>query len=253
MIVMNGVQNKCIGKITRQRITRKVREESIIDFVIVCDEMQEMISKVLIDEYRKHVLVRHMKTKHGIKVKESDHNSIVTEIKVKLDKSKNVKQVEMYNLKDPEGLKKFKEMTTHDKFLSEVFNDEDKNVSVKTKQFLKRLGYVMSQCFRKIRIKQTRKNKEIEKLFKTRGILRPKKDEVSIKSLEEVDKKLSELCAKENFKIINEACNGISCESGGINSGKLWQLKKKLRGIINEPPSAMLDQHGNLVTNTTAL
>ena len=135
MIVMNGVQNKCIGKITRQRITRKVREESIIDFVIVCDEMQEMISKVLIDEHRKHVLVRHMKTKHGIKVKESDHNSIVTEIKVKWDKSKNVKQVEMYNLKDPEGLKKFKEMTTHDKFLSEVFNDEDKTFLSKQNSF----------------------------------------------------------------------------------------------------------------------
>ena len=94
--------------------------------------MQEMTSKVLIDDDRKHVLVRYMNTKHGIKVKESDNNSIVTEIKVKWDKSNTLKQVEMYNLKDPEGLKKFKEMTTNHKFLSEVFNDEDKNIFVKT-------------------------------------------------------------------------------------------------------------------------
>ena len=35
MIVMNSVESKCSGKITRRRITRKVNEESIIDFVIV--------------------------------------------------------------------------------------------------------------------------------------------------------------------------------------------------------------------------
>ena len=35
--------------------------------------------------------------------------------------------------------------------------------------------------------------------------------------------------------------------------GKLWQLKKKLRGIISEPTTAMLDDHGNLVTSTHAI
>ena len=38
-----------------------------------------------------------------------------------------------------------------------------------------------------------------------------------------------------------------------MNPGKLWQLKKKLRGIVNEPPSALLDEHGNLVTSSRAL
>ena len=78
----------------------------------------------------------------------------------------------MENLKDPDGLEKFKEMTTRGKLLSEVFNDKGKNMSVKTKQFIKRLGFVMSQCFRKIRIKQIKKNPEIKKLLNTRKILR---------------------------------------------------------------------------------
>ena len=38
-----------------------------------------------------------------------------------------------------------------------------------------------------------------------------------------------------------------------MNAGKIWQLKKKLRGIVNEPPSAMIDEHGNLVTSSRAL
>ena len=114
-----------------------------------------MIGELLIDEERRHVLVRHAKTKNGVKVKESDHNSLINQIKVDWNKKINTKPVEIYNLKDPVGLKKFRDMTTQDIFLSEVFNDESKNISVKTKQFLKRLGFVLSKCFRKISIKQT--------------------------------------------------------------------------------------------------
>ena len=55
------------------------------------------------------------------------------------------------------------------------------------------------------------------------------------------------------MKLIEEACKGLSCEMGGINAGILWQLKKWLRGIKSEPPSAMLDEHGNLVTSPKAL
>ena len=61
------------------------------------------------------------------------------------------------------------------------------------------------------------------------------------------------MCAKDNLDLINKACEGLSCETGGLNAGKLWKLKKKLRGIVNEPPSAMLDEHGNLVTSSKAL
>ena len=61
------------------------------------------------------------------------------------------------------------------------------------------------------------------------------------------------MCEEENAKIIKEACGGLTCDTGGINVGKLWQLKKKLKGILNDPPTAMLDLHGNLVTSSKAL
>ena len=134
-----------------------------------------------------------------------------------------------------------------------MFDDPNKNMNVKTKQFIKRFGYCLSQCFRKTRIKQTKRNKKLEALYNQRRILRTKTDIASQEALETVDRKLSDMCAKENLEIINKACEGLSCENGGVNAGKLWQLKKKLRGIVNEPPSAMLDEHGNLVTNSRAL
>ena len=71
--------------------------------------------------------------------------------------------------------------------------------------------------------------------------------------LETVDNQLSDMCSEDNVKMIKEACQGLSCETGGLNSGKLWQLKRKLRGIISQPPSAMLDGNGNLITNSQAL
>ena len=92
-------------------------------------------------------------------------------------------------------------MTSKDTFLSEVFDDENKSINVTTKQFIKRLGYVISKCFNKIRIKQTKKNKEIENLYNLRRKLRPKTDEHSIKALEDVDRQLSDLCAKDNVKL----------------------------------------------------
>ena len=39
----------------------------------------------------------------------------------------------MYNLKDKEGHIKFKDMINKDNFLSEMFNDEEKIIEVKTK------------------------------------------------------------------------------------------------------------------------
>ena len=144
---MNSLEKKCKGKITRRRIINKVKEENIIDFVIVCDEMEDMISNVVIDEDKNHVLTRHTKTKNGVKIKESDHMSIITEVKLAWDKSRNTEKIEMYNFKDAEGLTKFKKMTSQDNFLSEVFDDPNKNMNVKTKQFIKRFGYCLSHFF----------------------------------------------------------------------------------------------------------
>ena len=104
-----------------------------------------------------------------------------------------------------------------------------------------------------MRINKTHRNKALEELFNRRRILRSKKDEYSATELEKVDRELSEMCSEENYKIIKEACVGATCEEGGMSAGKLWQLKKKLRGIIAEPPTAMLDEHGNLVTSNQAI
>ena len=253
LVVMNNSREKCLGKITRRRITEKIKEESIIDHVIVSEEVADVIEKLEIDEERKYVLTKYSKTKKGVKVKESDHHSIITYIKADWDKKVKEEKREMYNLKDANALKRFCEMTDRGTFLSEVFENEDKNIEVQTKQFMKRLGFCLNKCFKKVRVKTTKRNKDLESLFNKRRILKNKTDDVSKKSLIEVEEKLADLCAEDNWKIIKEACEEVSCESGGVNARKLWQLKKRLKGILSEPPTAMLDTHGNLVTTNTGI
>ena len=98
-----------------------------------------------------------------------------------------------------------------------------------------------------------RPNKEIEELFNQRRLLRHKNDETSIKELEDVERKLAEKCAKDNYHKIMEEVNNIDCEEGGVHSGHLWKLKKKLSPKCRDPPTAMMDSHGNLVTSEKAI
>ena len=73
-------------------------------------------------------------------------------------------------------------------------------------------------------------------MFARRRSLRNKSDESSIERLKEIENKLSEMCASDNLAIINEAFDGMTCEGGGVNASKLRNLKKKLQGIVHEPP-----------------
>jgi hypothetical protein len=43
LCVINNSGKKCTGKIPRQRITKRRKEESIIDFVLTCSDMEDII------------------------------------------------------------------------------------------------------------------------------------------------------------------------------------------------------------------
>ena len=80
-----------------------------------------------------------------------------------------------------------------------------------------------------------------------------KKDDKSLEELNKVELSLSTMCAEDNFQIVQDACAGLSCEKGGVNAGRFWKLKTRLRSIVTEPPTAMLDSRGNLVTTGSAI
>ena len=59
---------------------------------------------------------------------------MITNIKASWVKKPQIKRVEIYTLKDREGLTKFKDMTSEDTFLSSVFC-ENGSINIQTKSF----------------------------------------------------------------------------------------------------------------------
>ena len=74
-----------------------------------------------------------------------------------------------------------------------------------------------------------------------------------MESLKDVEEQLATICGEDNYNTILQASQGLMCEEGGVNVGKLWKLERKLRGIVIEPPTAMLDPKGNLVTTKSGI
>ena len=65
---------------------------------------------------------------------------------------------------------------------------------------------------------------------------------------------LANECAEENAKIVKEACEGISCETGGIKMQNMWKMKKKVFPSKNKGPIiAKRNGKGKLVTNPSEL
>ena len=99
LVVVNGLK-ACHGTITRTRKAKTKVEESVIDIVIISNDLWKDVESLHIDESRKHVLTRIRKTKKGIVKKESDHNVLITTFKNTFKLIKESSKTEMYNLKN---------------------------------------------------------------------------------------------------------------------------------------------------------
>ena len=85
-----------------------------------------------------------------------------------------------------------------------------------------------------------KKDKDLERLYDKRRILRNKSDEKGKQELEELDEELGAKYSDiMSDKIIKEVEGMDDPEDGGFNVGKLWRLKKKLFPKVSQPPTAM--------------
>ena len=83
LIVINGLKGKSFGVITRKIITLDGEEESNIDIVVVSSDLVEEVESVTTVTTKNHCLKSHIKTKHGVKVTQSDHKAIITKFNIK--------------------------------------------------------------------------------------------------------------------------------------------------------------------------
>ena len=95
LTVVNGMEDKCDGTVTRRRVTKDGTEESAIDLVIVSDDLESVVDSLLIDENRKYVLTKIVKTKRGITKQESDHNVLLSKLKFNWNRKRKINRMEM--------------------------------------------------------------------------------------------------------------------------------------------------------------
>ena len=189
LFVVNTLKGKSKGVITRRRTTVVGEEKSTIDFVILSGDLLEHVDSVRTDEEQTNCLAKFVKTKGGAKVVKSDHNSIITKFNVAWSQKTKKDKVKLFNLKNTEGQKKFKILTSKPGILSDMFKNNSTDIESLTKRFLKRLDGCLHKCFKKIRVTKL-ENKEVTKLFEKRRVLRTKLDKRSKKELLKVGEKL---------------------------------------------------------------
>ena len=225
LIVANGSRDKCVGAITRKRVTKESTEESMIDHVIISEDLEKDMTSIFIDEERTKVLEKITKTKKDLKKQLSDHNPIITNFDIQWNRKLNKQRLELFNLKNKESQAKFKDLTSKDGILSSALLS-GVDIHTSTRHFLKVLNDCIRKCFKKVRITD-KPNSEIEELFKQRQLLKTRGDAESKIELENIENKLADKCAQKNYEIIKDEIDKIDCEEGGVNSGHLWKLKKK--------------------------
>ena len=81
------------------------------------------------------------------------------------------------------------------------------------------------------------------------SIFKNKDDPKSKVEMEEVEEELSE----EYFNKVKLSSKEVDCAEGGNISAEIWKLKKELCPRNRDPPTAMMDEKENLVTNAETI
>ena len=222
----------------------------MIDILMFSSDLNTHFMSMHIDEQRRHVLTRIRKTKQGIKVKESDHNVLLSEFKCKVKPSEEKNILELYNLKNKECQANFKSYTSETNMLSSTVTEEG-DIDAVVKRFMKKLEGCIAINFKKVRVKESKMKIDTTPYDKIRN-LKDKDDCESKREIEKAQKDIAE-AALQNFINMKKELSKLKPGEGKIDSKQMWKLKKKLCPRNREAHSVMNDKHGNIITSEKAL
>ena len=260
LVIANSL-DICKGTITRERIFDNKAERSVIDYILICQELAKDILEVTIDEDRIHVLSRNTKKK----VVTSDHNILYSKFNVSYTKKPREIRKEFFNFKCEAGKKLFLEETSKTDKLSTCFGS-NKIFSEKANIFYKNLTGIFHKCFQKVRIRSGNHKKYGEQSLQEK--LRLKKilkrfllNNVECitarthakKKLDEIEELLDEETATKNANTVKEHIENMETIDENFSNLGFWKLRKKLSPKFEDPPMAKKDKDGNIITAPEAL
>ena len=203
------------GLITRSRKVKDKVEESVIDFVVVCDKVLTFVEKFVVDEDKVHVLSNYSKKN---KTTNSDHNSLITELNINFKQSKPERKT-VFNFRDEAAMKKFKEITTVEGRFTKFF-EGNKNFEVKVNKWKKELIRTIYKCFDKVRLNN--KREKSSNFCKRKEAIRENNPEAK----DSAEENLRSEEAENNIDRLMKNIQLLKKTKGTQNT--LWNLKKKL-------------------------
>ena len=283
----------CQGLITRRRLKDGVKEESILDFFIVCSRILPHITKMVIDEEKKYILTNYKTAKKNGKAVDSDHFSEYLDVNLKMINEKPVRRV-LFNFKDKKSQSEFKKITTETKEFTRCFEN---NFSILQQIELWRtvLQRFCSRVFKKIRITKTKRlkpiNQEMTRLINKRNelvkikqkyeneskyykcknqesskcnyqnfkdekmeIYRNKKHDEINTAIKIIENDLANREAEENRSIILNNFKKFNDNPEAVNMAQVWKTIKKIwQKHGNLLPTAKINHKGKLISGPSEI
>ena len=146
--------NKCTGTWTRTRNFKNKFEKSVIDYVIMSRELEENLINMYIDEEKEFCPYSARKTKKGKKITHSNHNALILNFELIMNRRGEVKQTTKPVLKfTKEGMKKFSSLTENNEVLCNIWQ-KDLGFQKKYKLWTKEFEKAPYKCFERIHPKK---------------------------------------------------------------------------------------------------
>ena len=210
---------------------------------------------MVIDESKQNALTRFISGR----AIPSDHHLISCTFDVPVRK-KVFERKEVYRLRNPEELQSFKETTTNTDKFSKCF-EEDGDIKVQGKKWMKLLQYSIKKSFTKIRIRKNYKKDEMqEKIRERKDTLKKISNSKSATErfhledkVKDIEKEISEELRQKQVQKVQEQISAISDADGRVNTSGAWKLRKKLCPKPLEQLTAKMDKEGNLVTDPESI
>ena len=111
----------CSGLVTRARKKDGKKEESVLDFFIVCNRILPHVTSMKIDEQKEHVLTNYSRMRTDGKVTDSDHYTQYMDLNIEMEIMKPEKR-EILDFKNKKGQEKFKKITSEEGKFIGCFN-----------------------------------------------------------------------------------------------------------------------------------
>ena len=165
LFVVNSL-SLCEGVITRTRTLKTGKEEkSILDFFVVCSKVLPFITKMVIDEERKHSLTNYLPARNNESAIDSDHCLLSLDMNMNFKREKPNRR-EIFNLKNKDSQVAFCQSTSKTNKFTNCFKN-NKSVTEQFKCWKKVLFTFINKSFKKIRIRRkTIKNPKVSKEIK---------------------------------------------------------------------------------------